>query len=550
MVTSALHKSPFALLEVTSRDDRRRIVEQAEERSLELSHDDCQKARSDLTNPRNRLTAEVAWLPGVSPRRASQLMSSLLIDANSVRFEKNLPTLARCNLLAAAFESVGTNDSAASVAAFIQELAQLAEELETNEVLRDINEDRTISGFPEVKATDQLEAELSDRKRYFKASIKEALNRLPPACLLDAMTLAVDGATINGEEHAPELIDELVDTYAVEVQSILEQEGEKVETLIRSIRASFAAGDAVVVPLVERLEKVTRNWDRFAQPIQLSAKARGIDHDASKRLAYAIRSLAVDLFNDHQMLVLSQRLMQLLKDLFSELPEVSERVDSDATTLADIAARRVQDKSRSKQEEEEWAREITFSADVGLVFKDALRISPEGIEWKGTRSPLGSITAVRWGSTRHSVNGIPTGTDYQISFATRSGATVVSLKKESTFTGFLNAVWRAVGVRLMIEMSEALKEGASLAFGDITIEDTHVTLVRRKFLASNERVRLSWSDVHVWSANGEFFVGSKNDKKTYSSASYMNVWNTHLLDHLIRAGFKKGVAKVSDYFGD
>jgi hypothetical protein len=44
-------------LGVTTRDDRRRIVELAEEKSLELDHEVCQKARSDLTNPRTRLSA-------------------------------------------------------------------------------------------------------------------------------------------------------------------------------------------------------------------------------------------------------------------------------------------------------------------------------------------------------------------------------------------------------------------------------------------------------------------------------------------------------------
>src|SRR3546814_8488823 len=71
--STALHQMPFAILGVTTRDDRRRIVELAEEKSLELDHDVCQKARSDLTNPRNRLSTEIAWLPGVSPRKASQL---------------------------------------------------------------------------------------------------------------------------------------------------------------------------------------------------------------------------------------------------------------------------------------------------------------------------------------------------------------------------------------------------------------------------------------------------------------------------------------------
>lgn len=547
--TTVLHKNPFAILGVTTRDDRKKIAEQAEEKSLELDHDVCQKARSDLTHPRNRLSAEIAWLPGVSPHKASQLLEGLLRDLMAIREETGLPTLAHCNLMAAAFEAVNANDPAEDVAKFIQEMAYLVDDLDLDDVVRDVNEDRAVSGFPEIKS-DQVEHEILERKRYFKTAIKDALNRLPPASLLDAMTFAVDGATCSGEDHAPELIDDLVDSYAVEVQGVLEREAENVKKLVQAARNSAELGESAIKPLVDRIEKVARNWDRFAQPIQLSAKARGIDHDHSNELAYSIRSLAIDLFNDHDMLDSSKRLSILIQELFAELPEVAVRVEQDVETLSDIHMKRMQAKAQAQKREAEWARAITFSADVGLIFKDTLNISREGVVWKDNRYPLDAITAVRWGSVRHSVNGVPTGTDYTIGLATRGNSTVINLKKESTYNGFLEALWRAVCVRLMLEMSEALKEGRALHFGDMLVEDGAVTLTKHKLLASNEKVRLSWGDVHVWSANGEFVIGSKSDKKTYGSASYMNHWNTHLLDHIVRAGFKKGISKLSDYFRD
>src|SRR3546814_3066278 len=52
-------------------------------------------ARSDLTNPRTRLSAELAWLPGVSPRKASLLVEGLLYDPFVARGGAGLPTLAR-----------------------------------------------------------------------------------------------------------------------------------------------------------------------------------------------------------------------------------------------------------------------------------------------------------------------------------------------------------------------------------------------------------------------------------------------------------------------
>ena len=200
---SHLQQNPFALLGVNTRDDRRRIVELAEEKSLELDHEACQKARSDLTSPRTRLSAEMGWLPGVSPRKSSHLVSILHSDPMSIREESGLPTLAHLNLLAAAFEAVDANDSSGDVAEFIQEVACLADDLSAEQVLREVNEDRSVSGFPEIKGIDQVEAELSERKRYYRNAIKDALNRLPSASLVEAMTVAVGGITCGGEDHAP-----------------------------------------------------------------------------------------------------------------------------------------------------------------------------------------------------------------------------------------------------------------------------------------------------------------------------------------------------------
>lgn len=312
--TTALHQTPFAILNVTTRDDRRRIVELAEEKSLELDHDVCQKARSDLTNPRTRLSAEIAWLPGVSPRKASQLVENLLHDPMAVREESGLPTLAHLNLLAAAFEAVDGEHDAEDLASFIQEVAYLVDEIDPEDVLRDINEDRAVSGFPEVRALDQIEAELAERKRYYRSAIKDALDRLPPTTLVQVMTDTVEGVTLGGEDHAPELIDDLVDSYEVETQGFLQKEAENVHKLIKAARDSAKSGEAVVKLYVDKLDAVARNWDKVAQPIQLSAKARGIDHEASRDLAYEIRSLAIDLFNTHDMLTQSQRLTGLLQE--------------------------------------------------------------------------------------------------------------------------------------------------------------------------------------------------------------------------------------------
>jgi hypothetical protein len=546
VLTTAIHRSPFYLLSVSTRDDRRRIVAQAEERALHLDAETCQKARADLTNPRTRLSAEVAWLPGISPRRASALVETLKSLPWDIRGEDGLPALAKANLLAAASEAIDEKFSSDEVSEFIHNFALLVEDIDPGDVLRSINEDRAVSGFPEVRDIDLIEAELTERKRYYRNAIKAALNRLNSPELLAAMTMVVDNATLGGQVHAPELIDELVDAYAVETQGVLSKESQNADRLIRAALESAKVGEAAVRPMIDKLESVARTWDKIARPIQLSSKARGLEHEPSKQLAYSIRSFAIDLFNEHDLLVQSQRLTKLLSELFAELPEFVERVSADAQALSKIAMQR----QKSEREQRQWEEEIAFNADVGAVFKDSLSISAKGISWKDEIYPLSSITRVRWGGVRHSVNGIPTGTDYTVAFGDNRTESVVSIKREATYTKFTDKLWRAVCVRLMTDILKALKDGSEVQFGKAAVRDEGITLIKHKFFGSNEAVRYLWAQVHIWSSDGAFVIGAKDDKKVHVSLSYIDVPNVHILEQMIRMAFKQsGLRRLSELLG-
>ena len=543
--TTSLHANPFCVLGVTTRDDRRKIVEMAEERALHLDHDTCQKARSDLTNPKARLSAEMAWMPGVAPRMAEKLAKTLSEDPQSLRSDESLPELARANLMAAAFELIDEDENAETIAELIRDFARVVETINPEDVLRDINEDRAISGFPGIKGIETIEEELVERRKAYRSALKNLLDSMNPDKLVETMADAVSVATDNGEDQGPALIDELVDAYEVETQRFLQKESENISKLVESVRQAAPRGQSAVSPILDKLEKVARNWDRVAQPIQVSAKSRGIVHRQSRDVAYELRGLGIDLNNEHNMLNQAHRMTELLREIFAELPEVAERLNEDADAIAGLR----QQAEEHEKNNAEWARAITFRAEVGLMFKDELAISPEGIRWKGKRFPLESITRVRWGGVRNSVNGIPTGTDYTIAFGDDRAEHVIQLRKESTYSGFINALWMGVCVRLMVEMLQALSNGRTLPFGDIAVEDNAVTLVRHK-LFGNDRVRLSWHDVQVWSANGTFVIGHKDDKKVYGSSSYIENANTHILEHIVRGGFKKGVHKLSEYLRD
>lgn len=619
-----------------------------------LDTESCSKARADLTNPRSRLSAEMSWLPGLSPRRANELLTVLETKAERLKSQDEIPALAHANLLAAAIELLDPRLDVSTWIEWIIRLAVAVDKIKPEVVMRDINEDRQVSGFPEIKAIDIVESELAERHSKYRLAIKTALNKLQTMKLVYVVTEIVDRTTSSGESHAPLLVDEIVDDYEVGIHGYLQGETEQIIALIDGVRNAASKGIDVVKPLVDRIDEIVRKWDRVAQPIQLSMRARGLDHDLSSDIAYRLRSLAYDLFkefnmieiseklthtacdvfaelrevkqkldedsafislqkkaddiqkileharvaasngvdavepyitrievvvkewtamlpaingktdsstlserfshdvvlgirglgielfNKYSMLDMAARITKLLQEAFEELPEVSERLEEDAAAIEDILKNRKQ----SEEERLQWERDISYRAELGVVFKDTLAISPKGIIWKDRVYSLESVTRVRWGGVKESVNGIPTGTSYTIAFGDNHSEAVVTLRRSDVYQQFTEKLWRAVCVRLMMELARGLKAGNNYNFGDAVVDDAGVKLIKHKFL-SDETVYCPWGKTSIYSSNGSFFIQESEDKKTYSSMSYIHTPNVHVLESLIRMSFKTWKGKIS-----
>ena len=546
-IRTALHNNPFSILGVTTRDDRRRIVELAEEKSLTLDSDACTKARSDLTTPRNRLAVEMAWLPGLSPNSARVLVGNLHSHIDLVKKATTAPALAKANLLAAAIELLDPEMDVNPWCDWIVEFAYTVDMIEPENVLREINEDRSVSGFPEVKGIEQIEVELRERQRFYTDTIKTALNRFSSDKLVDVVTRVVETTTHSGEEHGASLIHDLIERYESDsnVNKFLQDEAGNIKKLAEAIRQAAHKGESSVKPLVDKLIQVVGKWDSVAQPIQLSVKARGLDHDLSYEVAHSIRNLGLDLFNKHDMLGTVNRLTNVLQELFAELPDMVEKLDQDAETLDEIHKNRKNAQERSA----EWAREITYQAEIGLIFKDTLRISPNGVEWKNNLIPLDSIAWVRWGAVSRSVNGVPTGTDYTIAVGDNRSSSVIETRKGEIFSSFTDKLWRAVCVRLLTETLEELKNGKSISIGGVVIDDKGLQLTKHKFFGNETEYR-DWGKVTYVSSGGSLFITAQDDKKVYVSLPYLSTPNAHILEAMIRLSFKKWTGRLSGLLND
>jgi hypothetical protein len=539
---TALDRTAFGILGATTRDNRRRIVELADDKHLSLDTEICTKARSDLTNPRIRLVAEIAWLPGLSPKRANAYCVLLHQDIDyCMKLAGEEGPLVRANLIVAALELFDPEMGADDWANWILELAEAADKIDPADVFRTINEDRAVADFPEIQSLGAVEEEVSARFRYYKDTIKEVMDHLSTTKMIQVVKDVVEAATVSGTEPAPMLIDELIDSFEAGVRPFLEREGNNARKLVKTTYDSAAGGERVVKPLLDKLEQVVRNWDKVAKPIKINMNVRGIEHGPSMALAYEIRNLGIDLYKNHGMLEQTQRITNLLQELFSELPAVVDHLDEDAKAIDSIFEQRKQ----AKDQTEQWANEITYETQIGLVFKDTLRISPKGIEWKGVRSPLDSITGVGWGATRNSVNGIPTSTDYFIFYCDSLNVTRVQTNREQVYSSFIDKLWKAAGVRLMSEMLEGLRAGKRYQFGDAVLDDLGMEFRKTHFFGADEKIRANWSQIQIWSANGSSYIGVKSDKKAFLELPYQAANNAHVLEAAIRICFKNGGDRLS-----
>jgi len=533
-----LFHNPFYILNATTHDDRRRITELADDRSLLLEADMCLAARNDLITPRKRLAAEVAWLPGAGPKRAEEVLALI---ANMPDIEI-LPPTARANVLSAVLAHSPQQESE-DIAEMIIELAQAFEDIDPQKLTALINEDRIVSGFPKITDISVVESEIKERRWHYRKVIKSTVGNLDLREYVKAVTIVVDSATESGQGDCPILVADLVDSYEVNVQKHLDAKGEIILSLADRLKASVGAGspDSVLGPLMINLAYVVKSWNSIAQPIQVCAKSRGIDHDASLRVAGVIRKLAIDIVNKNGVIDYPQQLTNLLKETFAEVELIAERTEEDAKTLEKMA-------KQGGVSLEERRNKITFETKVGwFIFKMRLSISPDGIEWNGRLRALDSITRISWGGTCMRYPGL-IGTkeivEYFISYGNDNYKDTIKLTNKSTFIDFTDRLWMAVGVRLLQEHLEGLRMGNTYRFGSVILHDTGIEFVRGSLLVMEESVFCRWAELKIFNEPGYFCIVKTRGENVGAFLSYGED-NIHILEIAIRTFLKQGGIRLS-----
>jgi len=222
---------------------------------------------------------------------------------------------------------------------------------------------------------------------------------------------------------------------------------------------------------------------------------------------------------------------------FTELPEFVEAAQEDTDTLVSL--------TDAKAKHEATEAELSYAVHIGIA-KELLSINSEEIVWQGQHFPTQSIERIRWGATKHSVNGIPTGTTHTIVFGSSSRGTQITTRNENVYAEFTSRLWRVVGIRLAAELLGRLAAGETIVIGGIHFNDTGVALASTKLFGTHDVKSYNWNDVKIYSQSGKFIVVDKSNSWISAQASYQDHDNTHVLSNILHAAFRNGCVRLSE----
>ena len=255
-----------------------------------------------------------------------------------------LTPIARSNLLAARMLRLPDYTSNA-VAEWILAIVQTFENINPPEVQAILNVEREASSFPEITELSDIISEIQKCRRYYQQVIKFALDNIHSAKERSKTVMTVvEFATDNDANHWSILVEGTVDVYEKGVEAFLETEAKHIETQDKKIRiaADEEVSDTFLTSMVDELLQTVKDWDIIAQPIQLSKDRQGLRHNTSHDVADRVRLLAIYLFNEYDKLNLSQQILNVLQEVFTEISAIAERITADLETLNKIAERREQ----------------------------------------------------------------------------------------------------------------------------------------------------------------------------------------------------------------
>ena len=514
----SLFNNPFYTLGATTRDTKKRIMELAQEKSLVLDPEVVAEARQILTNPKKRIKAEISWFPGMDTQKLNEICEDIKYgDFNWEEYNK-LSTMIRFNVFSELFCT--TFDQEINIVIKGRGLFAITYEydaIDIEELISMINEDRTVAEFPEIIDYNTFREELQNYKDEVVQRTQTTLRKLSRKDLTRILLVILEDEISTKRHHS--MIETLIDKfYSIEVQKELDEFKSILNRKAQVLKSWFIRHDYEQTLEDDKLLKFyldayidgLTKFDEIMQPLQLSLQHRGIEHKASKDIAYEARDVAIALFNHRHASGLSVKLFKKLKGLFVEIDSFSEKIEVD---LSEIGVTN---------------NEIScFYEEIGGIVLSIdstdIRISSK---FESEILKIEDITKIRYGYEKYEFS-----TRTLVAFGKRFTSHVFEWLKYDDWMKFVNCLWNAVGNRIVMAMAYELALGKNI-YG--VVFDDKVKLSKKNIFKTYKSKFYKWTDVCINSSEHDFIICS-NDNSGYTlSLSYKHDYNTYVIESLLK----------------
>lgn len=333
-----IQQNPFFILEASMNDNRKTLLQRAEDQSLLEDADVCESASTQLTNVKKRMTAEISWFPGTSDKTIKILLDS--IGVNNEPVCESLNPISRLNYLTAVLENLRptTEEHLDILSRVLIELDQTYSGLNADEILGDINRSREIAEIPQINSVSIVESELSELRSNLKSVYSDTLSKLSLDAIIKVSTFISEKYANARLDGAGILIEDILGIYEIKIEVAINEQAKKVKRIIASVTTVTNNNENpnFIPNKVNEIIVETKEFDRYAQPLQLLAQEKGTTHKLSEEVGYEVRELAIDLHNNCNLTEESLKLSLALEKIFAELPRMHEKISEDVDTLKDL----------------------------------------------------------------------------------------------------------------------------------------------------------------------------------------------------------------------
>ena len=317
-----LTENAFHVLKADYRSDRSSIAELAEDAEFDevFFPEQIQRAQQSLLAPIARLEQEISWLPELSQAQTSNVLSEITAgDLETImEFSKHSPELAKANILAHFSGSESVNDS------LFHALVATWDEVDQENILNFINENRKIAGFPSVETHKMRDALRNLENLHARTAALGIWTLDRPGEVMDRIVIA------ELERHpSSSFLEQFVRSYDTLSEPDLVRVSDEIDRYVELARKDKAE----LGPLVSRISNLLIEWDDINQPVQVYEQHQGHEEGRSKRIYEKLRSLSMDLHNDRGETAESRRLSEALLRTFPELESVAEVLKKDVAQL-------------------------------------------------------------------------------------------------------------------------------------------------------------------------------------------------------------------------